>query len=120
MTDDSILIKCIHQREVEIEGALKQLDQVVEAYLQWMLENGYSEATCKAHGQSLKPFRAFIRKIKCSFTHIFTQAVVGQFKKAYGVDQLNAVYGLAWYLFDQGKISQQLSVPTTQRDLPKI
>ncbi len=36
MTDEAILIEWIQQRVVEIEGALKQLDQAVEDYLQWM------------------------------------------------------------------------------------
>ena len=120
MTDDSILIEWIQQREAEIEGALKQMDQAIEDYLKWMVENGYSKTVFKAHRQGLKQFRAFIRKRKCSFTHIFTQAVIRQFKKADGVDQLNAVYGMAGYLFDQGKISRPLTAPTTQRDLPKI
>lgn len=120
MTDEPILIEWSQQRVQEIEAALKELDQAVEGYLQWMVENGYSEATCKAHGQDLKLFKAFISKRKYSFAHIFTQGVIGQFKKAYGLDQLNAVYGLARYLFDQGKISRPLSVTTTQRDLPEI
>ena len=98
----------------------KQLDQAVEDYLQWMAENGYSEATRKAHGRGLKQFRAFISKRKCSFDQIFTKEAIGQFKKTCRPDQLNAVYGLARYLFDQGKISRPVSAPTTQRDLPKI
>ena len=116
MTDDPMkLIEWIKQRVEEIEAVLKQLDKAVEDYHQWMVENGYSEATCKAHGQSLKQFRAFISRSKYSFDHIFTKAAIGQFKKTYGLDQLNAVYGLARYLFDRKKISLPVSAPTTNR-----
>ena len=111
MTDDPM---------ISIEWIQQRLDQAVADYLQWMAENGYSKSTQKAHGQSLKRFRAFISKRKYSFDQIFTKAAIGQFKKAYRPDQLNAVYGLARYLFDQKKISRTVSAPTTQIDLPKI
>jgi site-specific recombinase XerD len=110
MTDDPMIFEWIRKR----------LDPAIEDYLRWMERNGYSEAICKAHRRSLQRFTAFIGKRKCSFDQIFTKEVIGQFKKTYGSDQLNAVYGLAWYLFDQKKISRRLSVPTTQMDLSKI
>lgn len=96
------------------------LDQVAEDYLQWMADNRYSKSIQKVHGQSLQRFTVFIRKRKCSFDQIFTKETIGQLKKTCRPDQLNAVYGLAGYLFDQGKISCPLSAPTTRRDLPKL
>jgi integrase/recombinase XerD len=96
------------------------LDQAIADYLQWLAENGYSKSVQKVYGQSLKKFSAFISERTCSFDQIFTKATIGQFKKAYGFDQLNAVYGLARYLFDWKKISRLISTPTTQRNLPQI
>lgn len=98
----------------------RRLDQAVEGYLKWMAENGYSESTQKAHKRGLNRFRAFINKRKYSFDQIFTKAAIWQFKKTCRPDQLNAIYGLARYLFDQKKISRRVSAPTTQMDLPKI
>lgn len=98
----------------------RRLNQAVEGYLKWMAENGYSESTQKAHKRGLNRFRAFINKRKYSFDQIFTKAAIWQFKKTCRPDQLNAIYGLARYLFDQKKISRRVSAPTTQMDLPKI
>ena len=98
----------------------KRLDQAVEDYLKWMAGNGYSESTQKTHKRGLQRFSAFVSRRKCSFDQIFTKEAIGQFKKTCRPNQLNAVYGLSRYLFDQGKISRSVSAPTTQRNLPQI
>jgi site-specific recombinase XerD len=121
MTDDPMIsIEWIQQRLEEIEAVLKQLDQAVEDYLQWMAENGYSKPTRKAYRQSLRQYLLFIKQRKCSFEEIFTKEAMEQFKKTWRPYHLSAIYGLARYLFDQGKISRPVSSQSPKMDLPKI
>ena len=61
MTDNKMIstIKWIETRLEEIETVLKQLDQAIDGYLQWMADNGYARSTCEAYAQGLKRFSGF-------------------------------------------------------------
>jgi site-specific recombinase XerD len=122
MIDDKIIstIEKIEERLEEIETVVKQLDQEIEGYLQWMAENRYTKGTRKAYACSLKQFRSFIKQRKCSFEEIFSDDTLRQFKKTGRSYQLHAIYGLSRYLFDRKKIPQPLSPKGPSIALPKI
>ena len=122
MIDDKIIstIEKIEERLEEIETVVKELDQAIEGYHQWMAENRYTKGTREAYARRLKQFRSFIKQRKCTFEEIFTDDTLRQFKKTGISYQLHAIYGLSRYLFDQGKISQPLLTKGPSVHLPKI
>ena len=122
MIDDKIIstIEQIEQRLEEIETVVKQLDEAIEGYLQWMAENRYTKGTRQAYARSLKQFRVFIRQRSCSFEEIFTDNTLRQFKQSARFSQVHAIFGLCRYLFDHKKIPQPLSPKGSSIELPKI
>ena len=103
-----------------IEKAVKELDQAVEGYLQWMVESGYARSTREAYARGLKRFSVFIKQKNCTFEAIFTEDTLRQFRKTTKSYQRHAVYGLSRYLFDQKKIPQPLSAKGSLVNLPTI
>ena len=97
MTDDKTIstFEKIQKRLEEIETVVRQLDETIEGYLQWMAENQYTKGTRKAYGQMLIPFRMFIKQRKCSFEQIFTYDTLTDFKKLRKTTRLHAIYGLS-------------------------
>lgn len=120
MIDDKTTIEKIEQRLKEIEKVVKELDQAIEGYLQWMAGSGYAKSTQEAYGQGLKQFSVFIKQRKCAFEEIFTKDTLRDFKKLGRSYQLHAIYGLSRYLFNQEKISKPLLTKDPPIDLPKI
>jgi len=122
MTDDKTIltIEKIQKRLEKIETVVRQLDEAIEGYLQWIAENQYTKGTCKAYAQMLIPFRLFIKQRKCSFEQIFTYDVITDFKQLRKSSHLPAIYGLSRYLFDHKKIPQPLSPKGPPIQLPKI
>ena len=122
MIDDKIIstIEKIEERLEEIETVVKELDQAIEGYHQWMAENRYTKGTREAYARRLKQFRSFIKQRKCTFEEIFTDDTLRQFKKTGISYQLHAIYGLSRYLFDRKKIPQPLSPKGLSIALPKI
>jgi len=122
MIDDKIIltIKKIEERLEEIETVVKELDQEIEDYLQWMAENRYTKGTRQAYARSLKQFSVFIKQRKCSFEQIFSDDTLRQFRKTGRSYHLHAIYGLSRYLFDRKKIPQPLSPKGPSIALPKI
>jgi site-specific recombinase XerD len=122
MTDDKTIstIEKIQQRLEEIETVVRQLDEAIEGYLQWMAESQYTKGTCKAYAQMLIPFRLFIKQRKCSFEQIFTYDTLTDFKQLRKSSHLPAIYGLSRYLFDHKKIPQPLSPKGPPIQLAKI
>jgi integrase/recombinase XerD len=112
MTDDKMMLA--------IEKVVKELDQAVDGYLQWLVESGYARSTREAYARSLKQFSVFIKQRKCTFEAIFTEDTLRQFKKTGKSYQRHAVYGLSRYLFDQKKIPRPLSAKDDLVKLPTI
>lgn len=122
MIDDKTIstIEKIDQRLQQIETVVKQLDEAIESYLQWMAQNRYTKGTRKAYERMLIPFRSFIKQRKFSFEQIFTYDTLTDFKKLRNFSHLHAIYGLSRYLFDHKKIPQPLSPKGPPIPLPKI
>ncbi|MCJ7542077.1 MAG: tyrosine-type recombinase/integrase, partial [Desulfobacterales bacterium] len=112
MTDDKMMLV--------IEKVVKELDQAVEDYLQWMAESGYARSTQEVYARGLKQFSVFIKQRRCTFEAIFTEDTLRQFKKTGKSYQRPAIYGLSRYLFDQKKIPRPLSVKDDLVKLPTI
>ena len=122
MTDEKMMldIEKIEKRLYEIEKVVKELDQAIEDYLQWMAESGYAKATREAYARGLKQFSVFIKQRKSTFDAIFTKDTLRQFRKTGKSYQRPAIYGLSRYLFDQKKISRPLSARDAVVKLPTI
>ena len=106
MTDAKMMltIEKIEKRLKEIGTVVRDLDQAITDYLQWMDESGYSKSTRESYARGLKQFRVFIKQRKYTFDAIFTEYTLKQFRKTGKSYQVPAVYGLSRYLFDQKKI----------------
>ncbi len=122
MIDDKTIstIEKIERRLKEIETVVKELNQAIEDYLQWMAESGYAKGTRETYARGLKQFSVFIKQRKCAFEEIFTKDTLRDFKKSGRSYQLHAIYGLSRYLFNQEKISKPLLTRDPPIDLPKI
>ena len=62
-----LTIEKIERRLKEIEKVVKELDQAVDGYLQWMVESGYARSTREAYARGLKQFSVFIKQKKIYF-----------------------------------------------------
>lgn len=122
MTDDKMIstIESIEARLEEIETVLKQLNQAIDGYLQWMADSGYARSTREAYARDLKRFSGFVKQRKCPFDAIFIEDTLRLFRKTGRSYQRHAVYGLSRYLFDQGKIPRPLSTKDAFVKLPTI
>jgi len=122
MTDDKMMlaIEKIENRLKEIETVVRELDQAIEGYLQWMAGSGYAKSTREAYARGLKQFSEFIKQRKCTFEDIFTEDTLRQFRKTGKYYQRHAVYGLSRYLFDKKKIPLPLLVKDDLVKLPTI
>jgi len=103
-----------------IEKVVKELNQAIEDYLQWMAESGYARSTREAYARGLKQFSVFIKQKNCTFEAIFTEDTLKQFRITAKSYQRHAVYGLSRHLFDQKKIPQPLSARDAVEKLPII
>ena len=115
-----LTIEKIERRFTEIETVVKELDQAIEGYLQWMAESGYAKGTREAYARGLKQFSVFIKQRKCTFEAIFTQDRLRQFRQTGKSYHIHAIYGLSRYLFDQKKIPRPLSAKDDLVKLPTI
>ncbi len=121
MTDDQMVstIEWIQERLEEIETVLKQLDQEVASYLQWMAANGYAEKTIESYAQELHRFKVFVRQKKDTIENSFTHQGLREFKRVYPTARTHAIRGLSCYLYEQSKISRHLRMKELI-DLPQI
>lgn len=102
------------------EKIVKELNQEIENYLQWMADSGYAKSTREAYARGLKQFSVFIKQRKCTFEAIFTEDMLRHFRKTGRSYQRHAIYGLSRYLFDQKKIPWPLSAKDDLIKLPTI
>jgi site-specific recombinase XerD len=113
-------IEKIEKRLDEIEKVVKELDQAIEDYFQWMAKSGYARGTREAYARGLKQFSVFIKQRKCTFEEIFTDDTLGQFTESGKSYQVHAIYGFSRHLFDQGKIPRPLSAKGSLIKFPEI
>ena len=98
------------------------LQHVIEPYLHWMAENGYTQKTQQSYKYSLNHFSAFIKTRRYLWEEIFTRRTLRQFKKTRGKSRSIgcAVSGLSRYLYVHGKIAQPIQVRKALPSLPSI
>ncbi len=121
MIDDKMIstIEKIEERLEEIKPVVKELDQAIEDYLQWMAENGYAQSTRKAYSRTLGRFKLFIKKRRYLWDEIFSQEILQQFEKSERLYSVHAITGLSRHLFELGKIARHLRM-NDQINLPQI
>jgi site-specific recombinase XerD len=92
--------------------------RLIEKYLQWMAQNGYSEKAIEEHGQELDHFKMFVGQKNRAIEHCFTHKTLRRFKRAYPTAPVRAIRGLSGYLYKQGIISRNLRMKEVT-DLPQ-
>ena len=58
-----------------------RLQQVIDAYLQWMKNQGHSDSTCNDHQRELEHFIAFVQHGRWGWDQIFSLDVLILFQK---------------------------------------
>lgn len=100
-------------------GAKRKLQQAIEAYLLWMIENGYSRSTWYIHAAVLKHFQAYIKRRKIPWNRIFTFTTEHAFARETGLTHVTAALrGLSRYLYQHGQIAHPIQRPRIA--LPRI
>ena len=85
-----------------------RLQQVIDAYLQWMKNQGHSDSTCNDHQRELEHFIAFVQHGRWEWNQIFSLNVLSAFKKQVGKSYGRALRALSWYLFIDQKIKRPI------------
>jgi site-specific recombinase XerD len=85
-----------------------RLQQVIDAYLQWMKDQGYSDSTRNDHQRELEHFIAFVQHGRFRWNQIFSFDVLSAFKKQVGKNYGRALRALSWYLFIHQKIKRPI------------
>ena len=85
-----------------------RLQQVIDAYLQWMKDQGHSDSTCNDHQRELEHFIAFVQHGRWEWDQIFSLDVFSAFKKKVGKSYGRALRALSWYLFIDQKIKRPI------------
>jgi integrase/recombinase XerD len=97
----------------------KRLEKAVHDYLQWMIANGYTDATVVNYERSLKKFLDFVIPKKIGWHNIFTWETLTAFQKSkktkYAPD---AVTAFSRYLFKQKELPLPILEPTIR--LPQV
>ena len=94
-----------------------RLQQVIDAYLRWMKDQGHSDSTRNDHQRELEHFIAFVQHGRWGWDQIFSLDVLSAFKKQAGKSYGRALRALSWYLFIDQKIKRPIekhfvSLPT--------
>jgi site-specific recombinase XerD len=85
-----------------------RLQQVIDAYLQWMKELGHPDSTRNDHQRELEHFIAFVQHGHWEWDQIFSLDVFSAFKKKVGKSYGRALRALCWYLFIHQKIKRPI------------
>lgn len=85
-----------------------RLQQVIEAYLQWMKDQGYPDTTSDDHQRELEHLTAFVQHGRLRWDQIFSLDVLSAFKKQVGKSYGRALRALSWYLFFHQKIKRPI------------
>jgi site-specific recombinase XerD len=85
-----------------------RLQQVIDAYLQWMKDQGHPDSTRNDHQRELEHFIAFVQHGRWEWDQIFSLDVLSAFKKKVGKSYGRALRALSWYLFIHQKIKRPI------------
>jgi site-specific recombinase XerD len=86
----------------------RRLQQVIDACLRWMKDQGHPDSTRNDHQRELEHFIAFVQHGRWHWEQIFTFDVLGLFQKKVGKNHGRAVRALSWYLFINQKIKRPI------------
>jgi site-specific recombinase XerD len=92
----------------------RRLQQTIDAYLQWMKDQGYPNTTRDDHQRELQHLIAFVQHGRLSWDQIFSLDVLSAFKKQVGKSYGRALRALSWYLF----IHQEIKRPIEKHFVP--
>ena len=84
------------------------LGHAIEAYLEWMAVNAYTQNTQRNHKRTLSQFLSFIKGRRYHWDEIFTRHTLKCFKNIKELSQAYAITGLSRYLYSQGKIAEPI------------
>lgn len=84
------------------------LGHAIEAYLEWMAVNAYTQNTQRNHKRTLSQFLSFIKGRRYHWDEIFTRHTLKCFKNIKDLSQAYAITGLSRYLYSQGKIAEPI------------
>jgi integrase/recombinase XerD len=85
-----------------------RLQQVIDAYLQWMKDQGHPDTTRNDHQRELEHFIAFVQHGRWGWNQIFSLDVLSAFQKQVGKSYGRALRALSWYLFIHQKIKRPI------------
>jgi integrase/recombinase XerD len=85
-----------------------RLQQVIDAYLQWMKDQGHPDSTRDDHHRELEHFIAFVQHGRLRWDQIFSLDVLSAFQKQVGISYGRALRALSWYLFIHQKIKRPI------------
>ena len=85
-----------------------RLQQVIDAYLQWMKDQGHPDSTCDDHQRELEHLIAFVQHGRWGWDQIFSLDVLILFQKEVGKRYGRALRALSWYLFIHQKIKRPI------------
>ncbi len=85
-----------------------RLRQIIDAYLQWMKDQGHSDSARNDHQRELEHFIAFVQHGRLRWDQIFSLDVLSAFKKKVGKSYGRALRALSWYLFIHQKIKRPI------------
>jgi len=85
-----------------------RLQQVIDAYLQWMKDQGHPDSTCDDHQRELEHLIAFVQHGRWGWDQIFSLDVLILFQKQVGKSYGRALRALSWYLFIHQKIKRPI------------
>jgi len=85
-----------------------RLQQVIDAYLQWMKDQGHPDSTRDDHQRELEHFIAFVQHGRWGWDQIFSLDVISAFQKQVGKSYGRALRALSWYLFIHQKIKRPI------------
>jgi len=91
-----------------------RLQQVIDAYLQWMKDQGHPDSTFDDHQRELEHLIAFVQHGRWGWDQIFSLDVLILFQKEVGKSYGRALRALSWYLF----IHQKIKRPIEKHFLP--
>jgi len=86
----------------------RRLQQAIDAYLQWIKDQGYPDSTRDDHQLELEHFIAFVQHGRWGWDQIFSFDVFILFQKQVGKSYGRALRALSWYLFIHQKIKRPI------------
>jgi len=113
-------IEWIEKRLKAFNETKVALEQAIDAYLEWMAVNAYTQNTQRMHKRTLNQFLSFIKGRRYSWDEIFTRRTLKCFINIRDLSQTYAITGLARYLYSQGKIAEPIRLHKALPTLPVL